>query len=213
MSVNIQNITISPFYLNKEISVPIQFATNKSDVIASNVVVTLDKTPDGLEYVRSNMERGTWDNITRTWTIGTMSPQESLMGEIIYKVTDDCAHDFRFIFQMSSSGCEACLENNTLCVNISGISCCDLTPCFSFKTETFTVVGATKVHLTLAEAPKTADDVIMVFIDGAPVVEYSKTISGTVGWKLNESSIEFWKNGLMETVTNAFVIVVWMPRA
>lgn len=60
-------------------------ATNKGPDLGSGIFVT-DKLPDGLEYVSSTTQYGSYDSGTGIWEVGTLPADESVTLEITAKV-------------------------------------------------------------------------------------------------------------------------------
>jgi uncharacterized repeat protein (TIGR01451 family) len=123
------NVTVTKTYehnlifIGQVICVPIEKVTNTSGVTATDVIVKLDKIPDGLTYTSSNLPRGEFDTNSRIWTIGSMSPQEELTGLLCFEVTDDSKAPFQFNFTVGLSDyCETCENPNAYCVTVKGLS-------------------------------------------------------------------------------------------
>lgn len=130
MSTTSRNYNLGIIYTGQTICVPIDNITNNSGVTATDVIVKLKSIPDGLEYASSQLSRGTYDINSRIWTIGTMSPKETLSGLLCFTVLDDSKEPYGFTFIVGlSEYCETCEEQNSYCVTVSGISCTDLAAC------------------------------------------------------------------------------------
>ena len=114
-------------FIGQTLCVPIENVSNDSGVTATDVIVKLDKIPDGLTYMSSNLPRGEFDENSRIWTIGSMSPGEVLTGLLCFDVTDDSKAPYQFNFTVGLSDyCETCEEPNSYCVIVKGLTCTEL---------------------------------------------------------------------------------------
>lgn len=136
MASNSKTYDLGVIFTGQTICVPVEHIKNTSGVVATDVIVKLDKVPDGLEYASSQLARGTFDPISRIWTIGTMSPGESLSGLLCFTVLDDSQEPFSFNFIVGLSDyCETCETPNSYCVIVKGISCIELYQCGMIRVE------------------------------------------------------------------------------
>lgn len=115
------------------IHIPIENICNLSKVPATGVEVYFD-TPSGLTFLTANLPQGSYDEVTGIWTIGTLYPGQVLTPDatIFYQVEDDCLAPFRWDITIGSTdACEECLENNSYCVKVDGLTCCDVKECIT----------------------------------------------------------------------------------
>ncbi len=75
---------------------------NNGPGIATNVVVTIT-VPPGLIYVPSGstVTHGVFDELTSTWTIGSLLNNESAEGSFCFEVADACLHPYEIVFDVT----------------------------------------------------------------------------------------------------------------
>ena len=130
MSTISKSYDVGIIFTGQTLCAPVEQVKNTSGVVAEDVIVKLVSIPEGLEYSSSQLARGTFDINSRIWTIGAMSPGESLSGLLCFTVLDDSKAPFQFDFIVGLSDyCENCEDTRTYCVIIKDLSCTDLAQC------------------------------------------------------------------------------------
>lgn len=111
-----------------EISIPLENIRNKSDQYTANDVIVDVSVPPGVVYSRHNLPRGTYDPVTNVWDVGSLAPLESLTGEVLFYVTNDCLGKYKFKYTVGTTNncADPDTSDNAVCVLVSGLSCCQI---------------------------------------------------------------------------------------
>jgi hypothetical protein len=143
MSTIHQNIK---FYANGDVECILlsgEYAVrNNGPGIASNVVLTIT-LPAGLSFATgmSAVDRGSFDEGTGEWTIGSMIAAETVDASFCFEITDDCLGPYQVNMEVTSDECECVFSNNTICYILEGTSCCDLADCTFVVDNLYTTDG------------------------------------------------------------------------
>lgn len=115
---------------------------NNGPGIASNVVLTIT-VPSGLDIAAgmSAVDRGTFDEGTATWTIGSMVAGETVDASFCFEITDDCLGPYSVQMDITHDACDCTLENNSICYILDGVSCCDIQGCTIVVDNIYTTDG------------------------------------------------------------------------
>ena len=123
---NIKQINKPLICRGEEFEIYIEELQNNSTDIVENVVIDVEYS-NGLEFVRSSLNGGSYNDSSKKWIIDRFYPEQNLGGSLFYfRVVDDCQVPFTITFKVLT--CSACGENS-LCYNINGLSCCALKKC------------------------------------------------------------------------------------
>lgn len=112
-----------------KLSLPLENIKNNETFTVNNIEVSV-VVPDGVTLDSVNLPRGTYNSVSGIWSIGSMAPGETLFGELIFEVIDDCLAPFKFTYQVGVTGtdyCETDGTNNGGCVLFTGLTCCEIT--------------------------------------------------------------------------------------
>jgi hypothetical protein len=124
LATKIKNI--GTIYEDKVFCVQIDGVTNLSDFSVQDIFVTVD-VPEGVVFSSGSLPQGTYDSVAKIWTVGTLLPLQSIVGQLCFQITDECLSSFQFNVVIDSlSSCDGCLENNSDCKIYQGYSCCEL---------------------------------------------------------------------------------------
>ena len=127
MSTTTSNYKIDLIYTGQTICVPVDEVKNNSGVTATDVIVKLDKVPDGLSFSSTNLTKGTYDENSRIWSIGSLTPLQVISGLFCFTVTDDSKAPFQLNFTVGlSEFCDTCDDNNKYCATVDGLTVTDL---------------------------------------------------------------------------------------
>lgn len=152
MASNKVTQNIGYYEVGTSITLNVDFVKNNGPDIATGVEVEVT-IPTGLVYNTSSLEQGTFAGTT--WTVGSLIPGQTVSATFTFDVTDDCEGPWSVDFVVSTqTGCDSCLDNNTLCVVTSGISCCELSPCHG---KVITPVSAVSYNALLTDNVILAD--------------------------------------------------------
>jgi len=95
----------------------------------------------------STVPRGTFNEGTGVWSLGSVLAGESLTPEFSFKIQDDCpGEEFVVTFTVSSNACDCNFENNEFEITIEGTSCCEINSCID-NNSTFTTYLAQGANL------------------------------------------------------------------
>ncbi|MCO6499661.1 MAG: hypothetical protein J5I47_04680 [Vicingus serpentipes] len=138
--INEQKVWIGYYYPGKTIEIPVDFVKNTGDSIVTGVQVLVTYDDTKLSYNTSALDQGTYVDGTTTWTIGTLVKKQSVGGFFYFDVIDDCVDQYTITFDVTSTGCDSCLSDNTLCILTEGVSCCAMSNCSNPKSQEITAL-------------------------------------------------------------------------
>jgi hypothetical protein len=120
---------IKYFTVGTTFCVEIANVRNNGPDVATGVQV-LVTVPAGVTFLSSSVDKGIYNPITKTWSVGSLLPNETVNASLCWTITDDTLQQYSFVYEVSSTdGCDACLDNNQTCVNVIGLSCNDINSC------------------------------------------------------------------------------------
>jgi len=109
------------------ICVPFDNITNLPTSLATalNVSIGISYDESVLQYLSHDLTKGGYDPATKKWIVDTLVPGESVAGDFCFTVIDDCTFPTKVTATIEDGECVVS-NQNTYCVNIDGLSPCQL---------------------------------------------------------------------------------------
>jgi hypothetical protein len=201
MSTQIREVYIGYYEPGTTINIPVDFIKNNGPNIATGVQVAVNY-PAELTYSSSALDQGSYSDITKIWTISTLLVAQEVGAIFMFDVVDDCPSTFSITFTVSTlTGCESCLNDNELCINTTGVSCCNSSGCDDDSIQTVTIASHT-VLLTEETFLADATSNVIDFVLPSAAATYNSVTSK--GKRFTFKVIEF-SNGVTITSTEKIV--------
>ena len=128
---------------------------NSGPGFAQNVIATITY-PAAIRFSpgASSVSKGVLNETTSKWSLGSLFANEYGEGSFCFEVIDDCLAPFNITFTVASDACECNIENNSICINANGVSCCNVQDCFG-SLSIQTITDETYQHLI-------TDDILLI---------------------------------------------------
>lgn len=131
---------------------------NKGPGLAQNVQVSLT-LPSGISIQPSGstVSKGTFDEMGLVWSVGSLLKNETATASFCFQVDDDCTAPWQIDFDLTSDACDCQLNNNSVCAQVKGLACCDVSDCLdniyrSIRTITADDTALSTDHTVLIDA-------------------------------------------------------------
>jgi hypothetical protein len=143
MATAISTSEYNPGFIANGAQIDIIVGTLVIPINSNNVKVQITPFLAGTTFASASLGGfGTFDPLTGVWDIGAVTANQELQAVFKYTITDSCAFNAgqTFTYELQVD-CDSCLDNNTHCINVKGVTCCEVVTCVvPIEEETFSVV-------------------------------------------------------------------------
>ena len=121
-------IDVGLICVGSEVTAPITVCNSNPTQSIPEVYVTVT-LPKGVQFVGSDLPRGVYDQVTKIWSVGTLSKAECISGSFRFLITDDRYGKYKFNYSISTTaGCADCKDASG-CAELQGLSCSQILKC------------------------------------------------------------------------------------